>query len=65
MKLGYDTGNEQFPEILLRPLDGPTEGHVPDVEAQLDTWYKYRGWDRKTGRPSKQKLDELGLANLA
>ena len=64
LKLGYDTKREKLPDIVLKPLEGATEGHVPDVEAQLKTWYKYRGWDRKSGRPPKDKLEGLGLADL-
>jgi len=51
--------------LLLRPLDGPTEGHVPDVDAQLTTWYRYRKWSRKTGKPSKSKIAALGLSKLS
>jgi aldehyde:ferredoxin oxidoreductase len=65
LRLGYDNKNEGLPELLLKPLDGPTEGHVPDVEAQLDTWYKYRKWSRKTGKPSKSKIAALGLSNFS
>jgi aldehyde:ferredoxin oxidoreductase len=65
LKLGYDNKNEGLPELLLKPLDGPTEGHVPDVEAQLDTWYKYRKWSRKTGKPSKSKIAALGLSDFS
>ena len=64
LKLGYDTKKEKLPELILRPLEGPTEGHVPDIEAQLKTWYEYRGWDRSSGRPPKEKLERLGLASL-
>jgi aldehyde:ferredoxin oxidoreductase len=65
LKLGYDPKNEKLPDIVLRPLQGPTEGHVPDVEAQLKKWYQYRGWDRRTGMPPKGRLQELGLASLS
>jgi aldehyde:ferredoxin oxidoreductase len=64
LKLGYDTSNEKLPEIILRPLEGPTEGYVPNVEEQLETWYRFRDWDRKSGRPSSKKLRALGLDNL-
>ncbi|MHA2378419.1 MAG: aldehyde ferredoxin oxidoreductase family protein [Candidatus Thorarchaeota archaeon] len=64
LKLGYDVKNEKLPDIILQPLEGMTEGHVPDLDAQLDTWYKYRGWSRKTGKPSKMKIEELGLTGL-
>jgi len=65
LKLGYDPKNEKLPDIVLQPLQGPTEGHVPDVEAQLKKWYQYRGWDRRTGMPPKRRLQELGLAKLS
>ncbi|MFX0107337.1 MAG: aldehyde ferredoxin oxidoreductase C-terminal domain-containing protein, partial [Candidatus Hodarchaeota archaeon] len=64
LKMGYDMKNEKLPDIVLQPLDGPTEGHVPDVEVQLDTWYKHRGWSRKTGKPPTSKLKALGLDSL-
>jgi aldehyde:ferredoxin oxidoreductase len=64
LKLGYDVNDEKLPEIVLRPLEGATEGHVPNVEEQLDTWYKFRDWSRKTGKPSKKKIEKLGLAGL-
>ncbi|MFX1602078.1 MAG: aldehyde ferredoxin oxidoreductase family protein [Promethearchaeota archaeon] len=64
LKIGYDVTNEKLPDIVLRPLEGATEGHVPNVEEQLDTWYKFRGWSRKTGKPSKKKIETLGLGVL-
>lgn len=64
LKLGYDSKNEGLPELVLKPLEGATEGHVPDIEAQLKTWYEYRGWDRKSGKPPKKKLEKLGLGDL-
>ncbi|MHA1924895.1 MAG: aldehyde ferredoxin oxidoreductase family protein [Candidatus Thorarchaeota archaeon] len=64
LKMGYDIRNEKLPDIVLQPLEGATEGHVPDVEDQLETWYKYRGWSRKTGRPPTKKLKALGLDGL-
>ncbi|MHA2042778.1 MAG: aldehyde ferredoxin oxidoreductase C-terminal domain-containing protein [Candidatus Thorarchaeota archaeon] len=31
----------------------------------LDEYYDYRGCDRKTGYPKKEKLEELGLDYVA
>jgi aldehyde:ferredoxin oxidoreductase len=64
LKLGYDVNRERLPDILLAPLEGPTEGHVPNVEEQLDTWYEHRDWDRKTGRPSMKETERLGIGSL-
>jgi aldehyde:ferredoxin oxidoreductase len=64
LKLGYDPKKEGLPELVLKPLEGATEGHVPDIEAQLKTWYEYRGWDRKSGKPPKNKVEKLGLGEF-
>jgi len=31
----------------------------------LDSYYNNRGWDKKTGRPTRAKLEELGLKDVA
>ena len=31
----------------------------------LDEYYKLRGWDPETGRPTRAKLEELDLADVA
>jgi aldehyde:ferredoxin oxidoreductase len=64
LKLGYNPKNEILPKLLSRPLEGATEGHVPDIEEHLDKWYKTRGWDRKSGRPPKDRIEVLGLGGL-
>lgn len=35
-----------------------------DIEKMLDDYYEERGWDTKTGVPTKEKLTELGLEDL-
>jgi len=64
LKLGYDTKNEILPELISRPLEGATEGHVPDIDKHLKKWYETRGWDRASGRPPKDRLEVLGLGDL-
>ena len=34
---------------------------IKDFEGMLDEYYKTRGWDAKTGIPTKEKLLELEL----
>ena len=38
---------------------------VPDLEGMLFTYYEARGWDLETGKPSREKLSELGLEDVA
>jgi aldehyde:ferredoxin oxidoreductase len=40
---------------------GASEGLVANTAEMLDEYYKLRGWDPKTGWPSKGKLYELSL----
>ncbi|MHA1230746.1 MAG: aldehyde ferredoxin oxidoreductase family protein, partial [Candidatus Helarchaeota archaeon] len=35
IKMGITAENDQLPEIMLRPLDGGTEGKVPDIKQML------------------------------
>jgi aldehyde:ferredoxin oxidoreductase len=67
LKLGYNArANEKMPELLLKALaDGGTEGHVPQLEPMLREYYAVRDWDWDTGKPSRAKLNALGMAEIA
>jgi aldehyde:ferredoxin oxidoreductase len=46
-------------------LKNPEKGAVLNREEfneMLDQYYRKRGWDPKTTKPDKSKLDELGLS---
>jgi aldehyde:ferredoxin oxidoreductase len=40
---------------------GNAKGETIQLAAMLDEYYRLRGWDRQTGWPTKEKLQELGL----
>jgi len=66
LRWGLKTEEEKLPGILLKPLEeGGTAGYVPDVEMLLTDYYEARQWDRKSGRPSPEKLEDLELGGLA
>jgi aldehyde:ferredoxin oxidoreductase len=67
LKLGYDARrSEKLPELLLQPLaDGGTDGHVPDFDLMMKEYYAHRDWDWTTGKPSRAKLDALGMRDIA
>jgi len=62
--LGWKPEWQKLPDIMLKRLDGPTEGNIPDINIQLKEWYHYRGYDFKTGKPSKKVLKHTGLLDL-
>ncbi|MFH1909429.1 MAG: aldehyde ferredoxin oxidoreductase family protein [Chloroflexota bacterium] len=65
-RLGLTRANDKLPKALLEPLcDGGAAGYVPPIEEMLEAYYAARGWDPETGRPSKEKLLALGLADVA
>jgi aldehyde:ferredoxin oxidoreductase len=49
------------------PVDGPAKGITiaPHWDAMLDNYYKQMGWDTKTGIPTADTLNKLGLQNVA
>jgi len=51
------------PRLLEEPLtEGPAAGKVNEnLPAMLDKYYELRGWDKATGKPTAEKLRELGL----
>ncbi len=51
------------PRLLEDPLpEGLAEGKVNEnLPAMLDKYYELRGWDKATGKPTPEKLKELGL----
>jgi aldehyde:ferredoxin oxidoreductase len=42
---------------------GNARGETIQLEEMLDEYYRLRGWDLRTGWPTKEKLQELGLAD--
>lgn len=61
-RLGLTRENDRLPEHLLKPLpDGGTAGYVPPFDEMLNAYYKARGWDPDTGRPSLERLHSLDL----
>jgi len=63
---GMSREDDNLPErILTEPIkDGVSKGNYisrDDLNLMLDEYYAARGWDIKTGMPSKEKLEELGL----
>jgi aldehyde:ferredoxin oxidoreductase len=51
------------PRLYEDPLpEGAAEGEkVEKMEEMLDAYYEFRGWDKKTAKPTPEKLKELGL----
>ena len=61
--------DDVLPERLMaQPVPtGPAEGMVNDremLELMKDAYYDFRGWDRATGIPTQEKLQELELEDL-
>jgi aldehyde:ferredoxin oxidoreductase len=67
---GFTRADDTLPERLLtEPLkEGASKGQLiskDDLRQMLDEYYAERGWDRATGTPSREKLEELGLGAVA
>jgi aldehyde:ferredoxin oxidoreductase len=63
---GFTREDDQLPiRFMEEPIpEGPMKGsYIPKetLERLKNDYYSYRGWDLKTGNPTKEKLVELGL----
>ncbi|MCJ7775253.1 MAG: aldehyde ferredoxin oxidoreductase family protein [Desulfobulbaceae bacterium] len=63
---GLSRADDTLPKRLLEePLpEGPAAGHVNNLEIYLDPYYEFRNWDKTTGKPTPDKLRELGLDDV-
>jgi aldehyde:ferredoxin oxidoreductase len=56
------------PRFHDEPLpEGPAKGMVitrENLNSYLDAYYDFRGWDKETGKPTREKLTELGMEFL-
>jgi len=69
MREGFTRKDDTFPyRVLHEPIKGgPSKGqYIPqeDLDAMLDEYYEARGWTQD-GKPTRQKLEELGLRTVA
>jgi aldehyde:ferredoxin oxidoreductase len=65
-KLGITAKDDVLPELAMRPIpDSGQEGHVPNMEKMLPEYYALRDWDKATGKPSKKRLESLGMPEVA
>jgi aldehyde:ferredoxin oxidoreductase len=70
VRQGLRRKDDSLPKKFFeKPLSkGTFEGEVLDrekFEEMKDEYYELRGWDKETGVPTKEKLIELGLGDVA
>lgn len=65
-KFGVTQAHDRLPDVCMAVMnDGATAGMPIDMDLMLKDYYEYRGWDPDTGRPTREKLEELDLENVA
>jgi aldehyde:ferredoxin oxidoreductase len=65
MKAGLTKDDDRLPERLLKEAHktGPSAGVTVQLDQMLTDYYRQRGWD-ENGKPTAEKLVQLGLASL-
>lgn len=78
--IGFTRKDDKFPERWFEPIETIEEPKIKkpltdyyrtrelipaDVEKMFDEFYASRGWDVKTGIPTREKLVEVGLEDMA
>ncbi len=67
---GYRREHDRLPpRFMEEPIpSGPSRGMVITrqmLDNLLDQYYEFRGWDKKTGIPTRERLLQLGLEDVA
>ena len=64
---GLTRRDDTLPERFLKEptRSGTSKGQVVKLGAMIDEYYECRGWDKESGFPSKEKLEELDLKDIA
>jgi aldehyde:ferredoxin oxidoreductase len=70
VRCGIRRKDDRIPNRFFKDAltTGPAKGEVASLEVfnkMLDEYYDLRGWDKKTGIPTEEKLVELGLEDVA
>jgi len=74
---GFTRADDKVPEVWFKPMESP-EGRIEmqdyyqtkvlteeDISRLLDDYYEERGWDVNTGRPTKERIEQLGLTGYS
>ena len=64
---GLTRKDDTLPDRFLKePMpEGPSKGQVVNLDLMLDEYYEARGWDKDSGFPTRQTLEQLGLKAVA
>lgn len=64
---GFAKKDDTLPDRMLKePMpEGASQGHVVRLKPMLDEYYELRGWSKKTGLPTRSKLEDLDLQYIA
>ena len=66
---GLTRKDDVLPKRLMEPLPDGTFAGKPItqemLDSMLDNYYELRGWDKKVGVPTRNKLETIGLQTVA
>ncbi len=67
LREGLAKQDETLPARFLREPhpEGPAKGQVIHLGPMVEEYYHFRGWDKNTGYPTREKLQALGLDDVA
>jgi aldehyde:ferredoxin oxidoreductase len=67
LRCGWTFSDDILPPRILKEShpDGGAKGVLVNLIPMLQEYYELRKWDLKTGKPSADKLEELGLKDIA
>jgi aldehyde:ferredoxin oxidoreductase len=67
LREGLTRKDDSLPDRFLKePMEiGASEGQVVDLDVMIDEYYELRGWEKESGLPKRERLEQLGLKDVA
>jgi aldehyde:ferredoxin oxidoreductase len=64
---GLTRRDDTLPDRFLKEptRSGTSKGQVVELDTMIDEYYECRGWDKESGFPGRDKLEELDLKDIA
>jgi aldehyde:ferredoxin oxidoreductase len=64
-RFGVTPKDDELPEFAMRPIaNSGQEGNVPNMTKMLPEYYQLRDWSNSSGKPSKTRMQDLGMGEL-
>jgi aldehyde:ferredoxin oxidoreductase len=67
LREGFGRKDDRLPDRIINepPKRGPVSEQTYEMDYMLDDYYVAQGWEKTTGNPTRERLENIGLKTVA